>query len=316
MLVYTSIAANAVTVPTKNPTINNPGADNSVTPAPSVLTWDVYFDQADRSWHVRVTKMETKGTINIDPWPAAGTPNPVVGGGNVTEANHKTIIDDLEDYHTVGGGAGPVWHSTAASLAHEMFHWNTDWMVTSIGATWPGSEIAIENVSIPEGAHCLPAEARVVLQPLVDPLVATFWVNAVNIWTPIPDDPGVAGSGGYDAGAAVLNGIIDQIKELAKNPDGNGATDDAWGAPTGLGGNLAGGQVDLAWVDNCIVENGHVVERKEGAGAWGVVANLGAGAMAWTDGTVQVGKTYSYRVKATTSVDATAYSNTAVVNVP
>ncbi|MEA3346518.1 MAG: hypothetical protein U9Q21_00320 [Candidatus Auribacterota bacterium] len=82
---------------------------------------------------------------------------------------------------------------------------------------------------------------------------------------------------------AVLNGIIDQIKQLAKNPDGNVSTDDSWGKPSGLSGSLDKKKINLIWSDNCIVENGFNVERKIDKGKWSVVATVGVNSTSWID---------------------------------
>ncbi|MCI0656613.1 MAG: hypothetical protein L0170_06020, partial [Acidobacteria bacterium] len=84
---------------------------------PADVTWIVC--EEDGLWHAIVTQVRIRGTIRVSPWPAAGTPRPVAGG-NVTAANWRAIVADLENYDTVGvGGAGPVWHHTQATNIHE-----------------------------------------------------------------------------------------------------------------------------------------------------------------------------------------------------
>ncbi|HEC66215.1 MAG TPA: PKD domain-containing protein [bacterium] len=216
ILVYVDLGPNSTTTPTSNPTITNI-VDGGCQPSKPTLEWKAYFDPSDKKWHVRVTELECTGTINISPWPKSGTPNPVPGG-NVTENNYKDIIADLADYDTPGGGAGWPWHSTEATRAHEEYHWYTDWLKTCIGTYWSQSETDLENLSIPEGSYCKASEAKPALESLVNNRFNTFKTNITNKWNKeiAPKDKPGAGGGGYAAGQAVLNGIIDQIKKLAK----------------------------------------------------------------------------------------------------
>jgi len=317
ILVYVDLGVNTDITPIEKPTRTSNPSGSYMSPDDPLLEWAAYFDPSGKKWHVRVTKLECTGIINVSTWPASGTPNPVPGG-NVTESNYKDIIADLVDYDTPGGGAGPVWHSTEASRAHENYHWNTDWMKTCIGNYWSECEKNLEKLTIVEGTYCKASEAEIDLEPLVtvrfEQFVSDCWIKLLTEIKP-KDEPG-AGGGGYAAGQAVLDDIIEQIKELAKNPDANSSTDDAWGTPSGLSGSIEKKKIDLIWIDNCIVENGFKVERKIDEEEWGVVATLKANSTSWTDKHTVSGKTNSYRVRATTTINATPYSNSISINVP
>lgn len=216
--------ANAVVTPTSNPNTTNPAANNTMTPAFPTLNWEACFTPADQLWHVRVTSLVCTGQININPWPSQpnmmvvpNTANPVAGGNinNVAGNNRWSYaISDMQDYDTAGGGAGPHWHSAAASAAHENFHWNTDWMVTCIGANWGAGEIAIET---PTAMGNTKAAATATLTPLVTAQQNNFNAQILNVWnnTIIPADVPGGGGGGYAAGVAVLNGIIAAVQAFA-----------------------------------------------------------------------------------------------------
>ena len=214
--------ANAVVMPTSMPNITNPGPNNTVTPAFPTLNWEACFDPNDQLWHVRVTSLVCTGQINIRPWPSQpammvvpNTANPVMGGNinNVIGSNNRWAyaISDMQNYDTAGGGAGPHWHSTAASTAHENFHWNTDWMVTCIGANWGGAETAIE---MPSTMANTKAAATANLTPMVMAAQTNFNNQLLNIWnnTIGPADTPGGGGGGYAAGTAVLAGLIAAVE--------------------------------------------------------------------------------------------------------
>jgi len=186
-------------------------------------------------------------------------------------------------------------------------------MSTSIGGYWSNCEKDLEKLTILEGAYCKASEAKVGLESSVNSCFSTFVSQCWAKWNSLPDG---AGDPPYAAGQAVLNKIIEQIKELAKNPDGNPSTNDAWGAPSGLSGSIEKKKVNLIWIDNCIVENGFKVERKVDEGEWSVVATLKANSTSWTDKHTVSGKTNSYQVRATTTINATPYSNSISINVP
>lgn len=83
-----------------------------------------------------------------------------------------------------------------------------------------------------------------------------------------------------------------------------------------MSGSIDKKKINLVWTDNCIVENGFKVERKIDEGEWDIVAALKVDSTSWVDVHAVSGKTNSYRVKATTTINATPYSNIVSINMP
>lgn len=81
-------------------------------------------------------------------------------------------------------------------------------------------------------------------------------------------------------------------------------------------------QVNLTWTDNATNETGFAVERCTGAGCtdFAVIAAPGprnnTGSVSFSDTTVTLGLTYSYRVRAVGAGGSSGYSNIATVTVP
>jgi len=83
-------------------------------------------------------------------------------------------------------------------------------------------------------------------------------------------------------------------------------------APTGLTATIvSSSQIRLTWSDNSMGETGFVVERKEGAGAYHVLATAGANATLFIDTGLDTSTLYTYRVHATNGVGNSGYSNEA-----
>lgn len=223
--------ANAVTRPTQNPTVDHNAARNRCRPNAPALTWHVCSD-GDK-WVVRVDTLTCTGIIDCRPWPSrpnqmvvpntanpgdvkADPPNGNINNTAGSRNRWTNAVDDMADYHSAGGGAGPRWHSTEASQAHEHFHWDTDWMTTSLGVApggdWAATEIALENLSVSVLDQLTEASARTALEPQVDARFRQFSTTASACWTAIPDTPGVAGSGGYVRGMAILQGLINNVE--------------------------------------------------------------------------------------------------------
>lgn len=78
--------------------------------------------------------------------------------------------------------------------------------------------------------------------------------------------------------------------------------------------------VDLTWQDNASNETGFVIERSaDGGKTYDVAIDLGpnnkTGNVSYTDSTVVLGKTYTYRVKAMNGGTSSGYSNTKTISV-
>jgi hypothetical protein len=218
-------------MPSGTPTVNNSASSNDCTPntAGAVLGWDVV--SADTSnWGVNVTALTLAGHINIKPWPSQptnmvvpNTANPVDGGNinNVAGSKNrwKFAIDDMADYDTSGsGGAGPYWHSTDASRAHEFAHWHEDYkadaVMSAAGGDWPKTNTDLDALREPKSSSPTPAAARAALQPRVDAILRRWRVAVVNRWNALIggfDKPG-AGGRGYAAGMRVLNTLIARVR--------------------------------------------------------------------------------------------------------
>lgn len=205
--------------------------------AAAVLDWTVVSADA-ANWAVSVTALILSGDVNVAPWPSnptsmtvPNTANPVDGGNIENRAgssNHwQAAINDMADYHTAGGGAGPNWHSTAASSAHEWAHWNTDYIADSVnsaaGGNWPQANTDLDALRQPKASSATAADARTALQGRVDARMARWRAATISRWNAIPDTPGTPGSTGYAAGAAVLATLIASVRAYATAKGWTGA---------------------------------------------------------------------------------------------
>ncbi len=222
--------AYSIVQPGGTPTLGS--SENTCLPSTSsaVLAWEV-VDGGDK-WCVSVTSLTLAGQVNVKPWPSKpnemvtkNTPNPVDGGNiNNTENsnNHwKVARENLDTYNKSGGGAGPHWHDTAASKAHEWAHGNTDYIKDSVsssaGGNWPDVNKELDKLSITKGGGLVSAEvAKAALQKKVDALLKTWRSKTISRWNAIPDSPGAAGGAGYVAGQKVLDKHITKIDAYAK----------------------------------------------------------------------------------------------------
>ncbi len=75
-------------------------------------------------------------------------------------------------------------------------------------------------------------------------------------------------------------------------------------------------EVTLSWTDNSDNEEHFVIERKEEGGTYAKLATVDPDTTTYTDSTVEEGKTYYYKVKATNSTGNSGYSNEASADVP
>jgi hypothetical protein len=166
----------------------------------------VCYDAGSQTWRYRVGRLVWRGKINTS---MNGSTEPVVGG-NVVEANHCTIITELAGY--LGNGRG-AWHLRAASLAHEIHHRDVDWPAI-VNPLWANLEAAIEAESVPcdtdLAAATLQLEAKVAQSLAALENQFTAGVTAFNV-----GHDGARNDGAYQAGQAVLNGRIDQIRNHA-----------------------------------------------------------------------------------------------------
>ncbi len=67
--------------------------------------------------------------------------------------------------------------------------------------------------------------------------------------------------------------------------------------------------ISLSWSDNCLFEEGYSVERKDNSGEFVEIAALGSNVTTFVDEELLYGYIYTYRVRASTSLNFSAYSN-------
>lgn len=222
-----ALTADQAVGPSGSPTVHS-GGGNDCTPGAEQLDWNV--QDAGANWRANVVALRVSGDIHITNWPNApssmtvpNTPNPVDGGNinNTAGSSNRwqAAINDMADYDTSGsGGAGPNWHSTAASSAHEWAHWNQDYLGATIPtANWAGANTDIDALTVPKAANPDQTAARAALRPAVDARFRTFVQAATQRWNAIingTDRPG-AGGRGYAAGMAVLNQHISAVRAYA-----------------------------------------------------------------------------------------------------
>lgn len=72
-------------------------------------------------------------------------------------------------------------------------------------------------------------------------------------------------------------------------------------------------QVDVSWSDNSLNELNFLVERRVGNAAFKQIGTTSAGMHVYSDGTVQPGTAYSYRVRATNAIGNSGYTENATV---
>ena len=83
-------------------------------------------------------------------------------------------------------------------------------------------------------------------------------------------------------------------------------------APINFSASAQSGSISLGWVDNCVFEEGFIVERNDGTG-FVEIADLGANYTFYTDTDLAYNTLYSYRVAAYTSEQQSNYSNIATI---
>lgn len=74
--------------------------------------------------------------------------------------------------------------------------------------------------------------------------------------------------------------------------------------------------INLGWLDNSSNESEFEIDRREASGVFALLATAGKNSTSFIDATVQGGKTYIYRLRATNPGGASAYSNDASATTP
>lgn len=218
-------AAGAMITPTRSwTTVATPGVSGGNECSPEGLSSKFTVVDGGATWGVNLTELITYGTVHVVPWPSLpstmttpNTANPVDGGNINNIPGHdnywKFARDAMKSYSKTG--ASHHWHSSAASLAHEMTHLNTDWMVTCLGALWPAANVDINALTIPKSWARTAEGARPVLAAKVEARLAALQTALDAIWNAIPDTPGPGAGNGYAAGQAVLDKLIIAVEAYA-----------------------------------------------------------------------------------------------------
>jgi len=187
-------------------------------PQRPTFTGTACIDQAADAWTYRVSNLTAAGAIRITPTPAANTPNPVVGAsGNINAGNFCSAILDLADY-TSTRTKGPNWHVTQASIDHEDYHWNTDWITDSVTANWTGAsgESLMESRTLSCAAANTQAAANSSLQPTVTADFNTAVSAMIVHWNSIAPDSSAGHLAAYQAGQIQLTPVITNIVTFAQ----------------------------------------------------------------------------------------------------
>jgi len=69
---------------------------------------------------------------------------------------------------------------------------------------------------------------------------------------------------------------------------------------------ISDSEIRIRWKDNSVFESGFKIERKEGDGGFSQVGSAGSNVTSYVDKGLHTGKTYTYRVKAFTSINESA----------
>ena len=220
--------AHATVAPGGGPTVGATGNICTPSTGSAVLDWEVVSVDAN-NWGVNVKSLTLAGRLNVKPWPSKPAqmvvPNTAnaVDGGNINNTggsnNHwQAAINDMADYDAVGGGAGPNWHSTDASKAHEWAHWDQDYIDDSVksaaGGNWAQTNIDLDALREPKASSPTIAAAKIALQTKVNTRMSTWRSATISRWNTLittTDKPGKGGRG-YAAGVAKLTTLIGNVQ--------------------------------------------------------------------------------------------------------
>jgi len=124
----------------------------------------------------------------------------------------------------------------------------------------------------------------------------------------------------------LVNGVNYRYRVWSRNASGYSVTPSAtasivWGislpAPSNLAALAASPTlVNLTWVDNATTETAYLVERAGTDAVYLEIGSVGANVTAYADTSVTAGTTFSYRVRATTGPNFSAYSAVVTLTTP
>jgi hypothetical protein len=169
----------------------------------------VAVDAAASMWRYQIKSVQGVGRITLvfytaDHYPAP-TPNDDSGKlSNVTKANWKNIVKDLESHKT---GVAGNWSAYRRTILHERYHWAVEWQ-GSVKKELVKVENDIEKEGVSFAAAADAAAAEKVLAPKATKIFADGMAAARRAYDALGDSPGdppyVAGSvGAVDLAARV-----------------------------------------------------------------------------------------------------------------
>jgi hypothetical protein len=145
---------------------------------------------------------------------------------------------------------------------------------------------------------------------------ATFGVCAQDITTMNPT-PSLRRAALFALGLTLCVACSDDdtTADPTGSQGGNGAAT-VPAAPSGLMVSVVGNGMHLMWTDNADDEDHFMVERKDGAGAFEVIATVAFDTTDHHDEPLTSGVTYTYRVAAMNDAGTSAYSNEESLEMP
>jgi hypothetical protein len=212
-------AAYAPTAVTPSFVVSRPAAKRSNTDSSTTHTDDPTFtghaavDAAASVWRYQLDTVESKGKIQIvyytaDHYPA---PTPTDDSGaltNVTQANWKAIVADLDANKAGMGGA---WSAYRAEDVHEDYHWKVEWQ-GEVKKEMPKAEAEIAKLSVPCASAANATAAAAVLKPLASAEFTKAMKRARTAYDALGDSPG---DPPYQAQVPVVEALINRIKAHA-----------------------------------------------------------------------------------------------------
>jgi len=273
---------------------------------------------------------ETPANINMN-WFLGITSTGVVGA-------------DFED--AVNGGNHPVWGSTVIP-AGEWHHI----AVAYTGSCWAlyldGNEEAMNGTTCPNAAPEATSIQHAALSAGIGStgqLAAGYFAGTIDearVWnvarsqaeiqstinSELTDGTGLIGrwsmneGGGTtiaDSTAPIVNGTLTNGPTWAPGAPFNIAPPSAPAAPTLLSAtSTAGLQIDLAWSDNSNNETSFKVERSpDGSTGWAQIGTTASNVATYSNGGLDAGTQYCYRVRASNGAGDSEYSNVSCATTP
>ncbi len=172
------------------------------------------IDQGAKVWRYQIDDIESKGKIRIvyytaDHYPA---PTPTDDSGaltNVTQANWKTIVADLDANKAAVAGA---WSAYRAEDVHELYHWEVEWQ----------GEVDKESITVCTDMHALTASyadapdaatAEAILRPQAEIVFDVAMGRARAAYDALGDSDG---DPPYQQQVPVIEALIKRVKDHAK----------------------------------------------------------------------------------------------------